>query len=49
MLSSADEILERAFKKALPKILKVIEKNKVKEKAKAKYLKRVKNRSKVTK
>lgn len=38
-----------AFKKALPRILKVIEENKVKEKAKAKYLKRVKNRRKVTK
>lgn len=43
MLSSVDEILERACQKALPKILAKIEKNK----AKQKYLKKVEKRRKL--
>ena len=38
-----DKILDRAEKKALPRILKQIEKNE----AKKKYLKRVRNRKKL--
>lgn len=41
-----DEILNRACARALPRIKKIIEENIKKEKAKKKYLKRVKNSKK---
>ena len=40
--SNIDELIERAAQRALPKIIKVIEKNKLKQKGKEKYLKRIK-------
>ena len=43
MMSGIDLIIERACKKALPRILKAIEENK----AKKKHLKRVQNRKRV--
>lgn len=41
-----DEILNRACANALPKIKEIVEENIRKEKAKKKYLKRVKNSKK---
>lgn len=40
--SSVDELIEKATQRALPKIIKIIEKNKLKQKGKEKYLKRIK-------
>lgn len=42
---SVEELIERAFKRALPKFDRVIEENINKNKAKDKYLKRVRNRN----
>lgn len=42
MISSVDAIIERAFKRALPRIDMEIEKNKEKQRGKEKYLKRIK-------